>query len=100
MKIIIAILILTVYVAMKKIVNSTTWQEAKLLTEIQKNLNTSNIFLKALTLNSIKSNAAELLIQGKITEKFYESVFIVPVDHAGESYWECNLDAILHYSTV
>ena len=95
MKTIIAILIICVIV--EKIVNSTIWQEAKILAEIQKNMNTSNIYLKALALNSIKGNAAELLIKGKITEKFYKSVFLVPANHKGESYWDYNHDIIMTY---
>lgn len=68
------------------------WNEALLLTEVRQNIDDTSL-VKGLIMNSIRSRAAEMLLQGKIREQFYKVIFgggdeVTP-------WWEVNRENIM-----
>ena len=71
----------------------TKAREKKIIRKIRKEMNGNHIF-KFMGLNSIKSEAATLLMNGKISEEFYIKVFYTG---NGKHYTEQNYDYIMNF---
>lgn len=67
------------------------YNETKILHQVQKNLNNPSI-LQGLVLNNIKSQAAHLVMRGKISEDFYKKIFYTGTETA--PWWEVNIKNI------
>lgn len=76
-----------------------TAQEAAIIDKIREELNSTSI-LAGLSLNTIRTTACNLMINGKISEEFYLKVFSLNIKkYPGKAYWEIpeNLEYIMSY---
>jgi len=90
MKTILIVLVVVCVVSrtLNKILKSTkAYHEAVLLTDLRKNIDSKSC-LKGLTMNSIRSRAANELMNGTISEEFYLRMF--SGGDANIPWWEVN----------
>ena len=84
---IILVIIVVLFVLVKMFKNTKAYHEAVLLTDLRKNINNKSL-LQGLTMNTIRSRAADELMNGKISEEFYFKMF--GGGDAETPWWEVN----------
>ena len=72
------------------------FREMKILAKVRANAKRDDL-LKGLALNEIRSEAANLLLQNKISENFYFAIFTNEKINMYHPYWEVNYETIMNY---